>query len=112
MKKVATFGKLILITLAAVTIFAGSYKYFFVHAYDAIIDIECDPTVDICFVAEEEEGTAYYKILKFAAGAEPDCDLLDAECHELLCSNSIAKCEIITCADETEFSDKFEACSE
>ena len=103
---------ILLVVLGLISASASYYNYFIVENYSIITEIECDPENQNCFLEEADDGTiSNVSLLKFHAPAALECDITTNECQEKICQSSGASCVIITCADKTEFMDKFKACS-
>ncbi len=99
--------------LIVLSISASYYKYMVLHDYIIEAQIDCDPSVESCFVyvcdpeAEEcagnpEDDTSYYKYLYRNAKNIPLCDPADEGCDALVCPESEEEgCQIIACSAET-----------
>lgn len=77
------------------------YSIFFKNDYEVLKWVECDPSVDSCFVADCETGdtecdseTTYKKIIVTSKYAGLDYDSLD-------CSANSDVCQVVTCQENT-----------
>lgn len=95
---------------------ASYYRTYVTKDYIISTEIECDPSIEKCFVyvcdpevdgecpADEAEWTSYYKIIKKKEANIPpeinSCDPHVSECQELSCEPSELDCQIIECDPE------------
>lgn len=103
----------LLITYSIVTTYC---RTFIARDYIIIAEIECDPSIEKCFIytcdpefngecpADEAEWTSYYKLIKKKeANIPPEIDSCDpnvSDCPELSCDSGEADCQIIECDPE------------
>ncbi len=78
------------------------YKYVITKNYQIFAEIPCDPTLDNCFVREEEDGTVshLFKLSRQASNI-PLCDPNKEEnCQALTCQPNEKNCTISSCSKE------------
>lgn len=103
---------LLICFLAAIVIAVGfsCYRYIIARDYYLHIEIECDPAVDACYVAEcdpaedetcpenPDERVSYYKIIEKKAYAIPSCaQEHESECPAPSCDEGEKYCREILC---------------
>lgn len=102
---------LVISSLILVAVAITFFKYFVFKDYVVVTQVECDPTLERCFVAacdpsqdetcseNPSEQTSYYKIIQKKASHMPMCDPADATCI-VSCSGDLS-CKEILCDDLT-----------
>lgn len=107
---------LVFVLLILGSIGATYYRIFIKKDYVISSEIDCDPTVENCYLWEcdpavDGEGVCtgdpdddiwYYKILNRKAYNIPLCDPNDEECEALTCPEGEVGCEILNCEEGEE----------
>ncbi len=107
------------ISLSLLSIGWAGYKYFVQQDYVVQASVDCDPSLEVCFVAEcdpeEEEcsldpaeNTTYYKIIEKSARSVSLCT--DEDCGPMACGASDTTCVEILC-DPVTAEETGDACS-
>ncbi len=117
--------KIFLWTFSSIIVFSCFFSYYHImirHDYVVESEIDCDPSVEKCFVYHcdpeveqctgiEEEDTFYYKVARRRASNIPLCDPASEDCNQFLCSEGEKDCEIRLC-DQQAAAEKGEECSD
>ena len=104
-----TLGVFIILSVSA-----SYYRYMVLHDYIIEAQIDCDPTLESCFVwvcdleageectGNEDEDTWYYKYIYRNAKNIPLCDPKEEGCDALICpEGGELECERINCTSES-----------
>lgn len=98
MDKKSKFLIMIFILGVFYTLGATYYRFYIVRDYNLIAEIECDPSINSCFVWEDEDGEIwYYNLIEKKASNVSVCNPHREECEELSCEDDEEGCEIIFC---------------
>lgn len=100
--------------LIVLSVSASYYRYMVLHDYLVEAHVDCDPSLEICFVWEcdpetegectgdEEEDTWYFKIAHRNAKNITSCDPQDEECQQFQCPEEGEEaCDEVLCATDT-----------
>jgi hypothetical protein len=110
MKNSATISKwsisiLFLVALVA-PVFSSFYKYYFTQNYDYLVEAECNPEIEICYIRDcsnpddcppngyEEYKQYYLKAYDFKKCSDNSC--------KTECENDAIDCEEIVCGEFEE----------
>ncbi len=83
------------LVLLVLSVGASFYRYIIARDYIIEAQVECDPTMESCFISTEDQSA--YKLIHKKAKDIPLCDPQQQGCDALTCEPGQANCQIITC---------------
>lgn len=120
------FSEVFYVFLALIIVgatFAAYERFVVLHDYVIETEIECDPSVDACFVAicdpeeeecagDPEEDTSFYKLISRNVSAFPDCSSsAESACQQPdVCGEDEKEC-VATLCDTENASDRETECT-
>lgn len=104
---------LLLVTILIVSVFASYYRYYVNRDYLIEIQIDCDPSLESCFVwncdstiegectGDQSNDIWYYKYFYRNAKNVPICNPSEENCDVYTCQNNEENCYEKTCTDDS-----------